>query len=225
MSFEIDHIFILTSKDAPEAQLLIDFGFTEGPNRVHKGQGTANRCFYFDNVALELLWVYDENDAQNTITLPTTLWDRWQHRLHSTSAFGLCLRCSNKNNNTAPFKSWKYKPDLFPGDMYVSIADSVTLLSEPFIFFSPMGHRPDEGDYANEQVRQHKIGFRELTSIVLNTLPADTSDAFQSLLEHEIIAVNSNLNNKIELHFDGAKSGNSLDFTKFSPGIPLVIKW
>ena len=73
MSLEIDHIFIMASKGAPEAQSLIDFGLTEGPNRVHNGQGTQNRCFFFNNVMLELLWVYDEVDAQNEVTSPTTL--------------------------------------------------------------------------------------------------------------------------------------------------------
>jgi len=78
--YELDHIFILVSKGAPEAQLLIDFGLTEGSNRSHKDQGTQNRCFYFNNVMLELLWDYDEQDAQNEVTSPTTLWPRWNQR-------------------------------------------------------------------------------------------------------------------------------------------------
>jgi len=222
MSFEIDHIFILTSKNAPEAQLLIDFGLTEGPNRIHHGQGTANRCFFFNNVMLELLWVYDEVDAQNTITLPTTLWQRWLQRQGGACAFGLCLRSTDKNNNTAPFKSWKYKPELFPGDMYVSISNSVTTYSEPFIFFSPMAHRPDTGDYANEKVRQHKIGFQELSLIALNTDELVNSEALNYLFEEKIVSLNPDLTNKIELQFDGAKNGKSLDF---SPHLPLVIHW
>jgi hypothetical protein len=223
MKYEIDHIFILASEGAPEAQSLIDFGLTEGPNRIHKGQGTQNRCFFFNNVMLELLWVYDEQDAQNESTLPTTLWSRWENRNFEASAFGLCLRrAENKTNNVAPFESWKYQPELFPKPMYVSIAISVTNLEEPFIFYSPMGHRPDNGDYADEKLRQHTIGFKELTSIGLSNPNAINSDAFTALLEHKIIKTNSILNSKIELQFDGGKTGNKKDF---SPVLPLVISW
>ena len=222
MSYELDHIFIMVSKGAPEAQQLIDFGLTEGPNRVHKGQGTQNRCFFFNNVMIELLWVYNEQDAQNEITTPTTLWSRWQYRNTTASAFGLCIRSSNKEDNIAPFKSWKYQPELFPKPMYVSIADSVSNLKEPLIFFSPMGHRPDCGDYADDRTRQHKIGFKELTSISLNNQSFENSDALNSLLEHKIIEINCELNNKIELQFDGAATGCVKDFY---PGLPLIIRW
>ena len=222
MSYEIDHIFIMASKGAPEAQLLIDFGLTEGPNRIHKGQGTQNRCFFFNNVMVELLWVYDEQDAQNKITTPTTLWPRWNLRNSDASAFGLCLRSNDKNNNIAPFKSWKYQPDLFPKPMYVSIAESVVNLKEPFIFFSPMGHRSDTSDYSSESERQHKIGFKVLTEISLNKPDEDSSDAFDALLQYNIIAINSELNDKIELQFDGNCKGNVKDFT---PDLPIIIRW
>ncbi len=45
----IDHIFIFTDDDGKDADELVDFGLTEGSNRVHVGQGTTNRKFYFDN--------------------------------------------------------------------------------------------------------------------------------------------------------------------------------
>ena len=47
MSFELDHVFLWTALDVPEADLLVDFGLTEGPSNVHPGQGTANRRFFF----------------------------------------------------------------------------------------------------------------------------------------------------------------------------------
>jgi len=45
---EIDHIFIfVSSKDL--ADELVSFGLTEGSGNVHKGIGTANRRFFFEN--------------------------------------------------------------------------------------------------------------------------------------------------------------------------------
>ncbi|MFV2061248.1 MAG: hypothetical protein ACC653_11245, partial [Gammaproteobacteria bacterium] len=207
---------------APEAELLIDFGLTEGPNRVHKGQGTQNRCFFFNNTMLELLWVYDESDAQNDSTTPTTLWPRWSQRKSDVCSFGLCVRAVDKTKNEAPFNSWKYQPDLFPEGMFVKIADSVNNLKEPLIFYSPMGHRPDSGNYANEKMRQHKINFKELTSISLGQPQENYSDAFEALINHNIIKLNPNLNSKIELQFDKGVKKMEKDF---SPMLPLVIKW
>ncbi len=229
MGYELDHIFILVSKDAPEAQLLIDFGLTEGPSRVHHGQGTANRCFYFNNVVLELLWVYDECDAQNEVTTPTTLWPRWnQSRTpnnNTASAFGLCIRSDDAIEKPAPFKAWKYQPDLFPKPMYVSIADTVTDIEQPFIFYSPMARRmaKKDKDRNNDPIRDHKIGFRKLTSTSLNTIRhRESSESINALIALKIIYEKIDLYHKIELQFDGAFNGRIKDF---SPALPLIIRW
>ncbi len=52
---KIDHIFIFSNEHGKEANELVELGFTEGSNRVHKGQGTTNRKFYFENFYLEIL--------------------------------------------------------------------------------------------------------------------------------------------------------------------------
>ncbi|VAW92175.1 hypothetical protein MNBD_GAMMA22-2393 [hydrothermal vent metagenome] len=223
MNYEIDHIFILVPKNAPQAQLLIDFGLQEGPSRIHHGQGTANRCFFFNNVMLELLWVYDENEAQNKATIATTLWSRWNQTLNSpqlTSSFGLCLRPSQTNVTAVPFKAWKYQPDLFPKGMFVYIADSVTQLDEPFIFFAPSGKRQDR--YIKKNIRNHRNGLKELTSISLHEKKSVESDAYRALLNNNIISPNSSLNTGIELQFDNGNSGNVKDF---NPDLPLVFRW
>jgi len=221
MSFEIDHIFILVSEGAPEAQLLIDFGLTEGPNRVHKGQGTSNRCFFFNNVMIELLWVSNEREAQNDSTAPTTLWPRWQKRNNGASAFGLCLRPSNGVSKQSPFKSWKYQPKLlFPKGMYVEIANSVTTLTEPFIFYSKFGQRHDS--YINDTVRQHKADFNELTAINMSQSQLGDSDAVSALLDNKIVIQHTNQLNIIELEFDGGLKGKEKDF---SPRLPLKFKY
>jgi len=55
MTLEFDHMFICTVVDAPEADLLLAFGLTEGASNIHPGQGTACRRIFFRNAMLELL--------------------------------------------------------------------------------------------------------------------------------------------------------------------------
>lgn len=65
MAFELDHFFVWSDVNAPEADYLINAGLSEGPANVHPGQGTANRRFFFANGMLELLWVHDEAEARS----------------------------------------------------------------------------------------------------------------------------------------------------------------
>jgi len=56
VAFEIDHLYVLASVGAPEADRLLDAGFVEGSRNAHRGQGTANRRFFFSDTMLEFLW-------------------------------------------------------------------------------------------------------------------------------------------------------------------------
>jgi len=73
-NMEIDHIFIFSKNDGKEADKLVEFGLTEGSNRIHPGQGTTNRKFYFENFFLEVLWVIDETEIRSDLTSKTKLW-------------------------------------------------------------------------------------------------------------------------------------------------------
>jgi Glyoxalase-like domain len=72
----IDHIFIFTEDHGKVADKLVEFGLTEGSNRVHAGQGTTNRKFYFENFFLEILWVHNQTEIESELTKPTGLWQR-----------------------------------------------------------------------------------------------------------------------------------------------------
>ena len=70
---EVDHIFIFSNNQGNEADELVDFGLTEGGNRVHPGQGTRNRKFYFENFFLKILWVNNESEITSELSAPTRL--------------------------------------------------------------------------------------------------------------------------------------------------------
>ncbi len=86
----IDHIFIFTNDNGKIADELVQFGLTEGSSRVHIGQGTTNRKFYFENFFLEILWVHNEEELKSDITKPTGLWQRADFN-SSNSPFGICI--------------------------------------------------------------------------------------------------------------------------------------
>jgi hypothetical protein len=73
VTVELDHVFVCTPLDAPEADLLVAFGLAEGMLNTHLGQGTANRRFYFRSALLALGWARDEREARSPLVAPTRL--------------------------------------------------------------------------------------------------------------------------------------------------------
>ena len=65
MTLAVDHLFLLIEPDGPEIEALRHLGLTETYRRTHPGQGTANACFAFDNLYLELLWLTREAEARS----------------------------------------------------------------------------------------------------------------------------------------------------------------
>jgi Glyoxalase-like domain len=79
---EIDHIFMFIEPDGPELNQLKSLGLVETYRREHPGQGTANACFCFDNMFVELLWMVDPTEALSTLIVrtdlePITMENRW----------------------------------------------------------------------------------------------------------------------------------------------------
>src|SRR5262249_59045833 len=102
MTIELDHLFVCVAAGAPEAEHLVQFGLMEGTPNVHRGQGTANRRFFFQNAMLELLWVENLIEAQSEQTAPTQLWERWSARLAGACPFGTIVRPTANWSGTLP---------------------------------------------------------------------------------------------------------------------------
>src|ERR1700745_1890329 len=102
MGIELDHLFVCTAPNAPEAEELIQFGLREGPSNQHPGQGTACRRFAFAHAMIALFWVSDSCEAQNQSTRPTLLWERWSGRAVNACPFGICLRPRDPQNVGPP---------------------------------------------------------------------------------------------------------------------------
>ncbi len=220
MHFELDHIFIWTTPQAPAADRLIDFGLTEGEPNIHPGQGTANRRFFFHNTMLELLWVHDAREAQNALTAPTRLYERWVHR-DTVCPFGLCLRPSGHPGEDTPFAGWHYKPQYLPDTLSVLVGDNYKEPHEPWLFYLPFARRPDARP-AREDI-EHKAGLREISSLRLYSPATEPkSQTLRNMEKVNGIELTHGPEHLMEIGFDGQTAGASMDFR---PHLPLRLKW
>lgn len=160
---DIDHIFIFTADKGKVADKLVEFGLVEGSNRVHVGQGTANRKFYFDNFFLEILWVHNENEIMSDLVKPTGLWQRADYNKNNFSPYGLCI-VNNDESNGLFENSFTYQPDYFPSGMTIEILKNENQPQLPWTFRLPF-----KGQKKNEtEPRNHANGITRLTRVNFN---------------------------------------------------------
>ncbi len=221
-TFELDHILILVSEGAPEADALIDFGLTEGSANTHPGQGTANRRFFFHNSMLELAYVSNPNEAKSPLTRPTGLWDHWKNRNKNASPFGIILRPATvQPPKTYPFKGWHYKPPYLPEGLSFLVGENANKPEEPLVFYFTFGGQP--APKKPLQPLHHLSGFQEITSINIEMPGLNTvSDTIQSVRKISGITFTEGTRHVMEISFDKEESGKHKDFR---PHLPLIFKW
>jgi hypothetical protein len=223
MAFALDHLFVFTSLGAPVADRLVSFGLIEGSGNVHRGQGTANRRFFFQSSMLELMWVRDEDECRGEAIAPTGLAERAQFRLTGASPFGVCLRPSADTAmpTTLPFEAWSYRPPYLPEGLEIPVAR--TPVAEPLLFTTPIGHRPQGATKVRREPTEHVNGLRDISRVRI-TLGGDTppSPSLQVVEQLESIAFVRGDEPLMELSFDRELRGESLDLR---PEVALVLRW
>ena len=222
IQMEIDHIFICVPPNANEAELLIDFGFSEGSSNNHPGQGTANRRFFFDNAVLELLFLTDAEEAQSELTQPTMLYERLSSESKAASPFGICFRPAyGDDGKKALFSHWSYRPTYLPPNLSIAVADAP--IDEPMWFYLGFASRPDSSKRCKNQPRKHANGISELSSIEI-TIPKtkELSPAAKVAASTPGVKLLSGETHLLVLGFNEEKQGLVRDFR---PDLPLITKW
>jgi hypothetical protein len=213
MQVELDHLFVCTAPGAPEAEKLIDFGLTEAPRNHHPGQGTANRRFAFANSMIELLWVQEPAEAQNEVTAPTMLWERWSGRRERACPLGICVRPVDPNDTRPPFPGWDYRPTYLPSPLSMRIGEAD--VDEPmwvYLSFLNISQR-------RQWFREHPARIREITRVTLYTPVPLRSKASHLLVETGVIHVASSPAYGLAIEFDHTPRKQQVDFR---PDLPLV---
>lgn len=223
MAFEFDHLFICTDIGATVAEKLVSFGLTEGSSNTHPGQGTANRRFFFRNAMLELLWVTCEAEAISPPIRRTHLWDRWHYRKSEACPFGICLRSTDKKDEGVAFAHWDFCPPYLPKGMSIAVATNSNIVTEPMLFQTPFGKRPDTQPPAKKQPLTHHAGLQEITRVTLVSPAAKhPSPELQSVVETEELQLREGTKYCIELGFDREKQNKKVDC---QPELPLIISY
>jgi len=206
---KIDHIFIFTDDNGKVADELIEFGLTEGSNRIHVGQGTTNRNFYFDNFFLEILWVHNETEIKSELIKPTGLWQRADFKSNKFSPFGLCV--ANNDETEQPFAdAFKYQPDYFPQGLTIDILKNDVHPDFLWTFQLPFkGQKKHENEPTN-----HKNGLAFLTNATFEYQNSADNNFLDNFKNDESIEFTKTLRNWLNLTFDNGKQGQKREFEK-----------
>lgn len=213
MTIRLHHFFVLTSPGAPQADSLSGLGLLEGPRNDHPGQGTANRRFFFSNVALELLYVRDENEAATGSGSRLRIADRVTGR--AASPFGLVFE-SNAETAEPPFAGWRYYPDYFPAGQCFHVGKNSDRLEEPLCIWLP----PTLALPATRM--QPSNPLMTLTELRLSVPVVRPSPTLAAVGDCGLISLSFGEPHRLELVFDEGRRGLRKDLT---PDLPMVICW
>lgn len=215
-AFVLDHVFVFARVGGQEAASLGALGLMEGGGKAHLGQGTANRCFFFQGSMLELIWVHDEHEARSEAIARTGLWERSQYRETGACPFGICLRATEPDDAAVPFDTWGYRPPYVAAGSEIPVAVAASF-AEPLLFLTRSG----KGAPVRESA-EHPNGVRTIRSMhVTLTDSAALTPAVREVERLGIATFALGREPLMELVFDGTQ-GRAADLR---PDLPLVLRW
>lgn len=176
MTLALDHLFLFIKPDGSEIEALKRLGLTETYRRAHPGQGTANACFAFDNLYLELLWLTSEAEVRSAPIARTRLWERSQWRSTQACPFGVAVRGDLAAGGVP---TWEYQPpylaQVLPAGAFIPVASASDDPALPMVFVSPGTERPVQWSDERKGALQQAAGFGSVVSIELGLPPRAAS--------------------------------------------------
>lgn len=212
---EIDHIIIFSKNQGKEADELVKFGLVEGSNRVHPGQGTRNRKFYFKNFFLEVVWVWNEEEIKSEKTALTGLWERANYWISGYSPFGICLAKTWDIDDLFE-NSIKYKPVYLPEGFSFDIITNNENPTLPWTCRLPFTDPPIH----SSEPTKHPAGINRFTKVRLGIPQLNIQNDFTDFLSHQsTIEFELTEFHHLTLEFDYKRNGKIKKFRN----IPLTI--
>lgn len=195
---ELDHVFVMVRDLELATQQAESSGLRLTHQRVHRGQGTVNRCFGFDNAFIELLSCRDSAEIASVPVARTGLDARSRWWETGACPFGLCLRA-----DPPPIETWSYSVP-FPPGMSVEMASASERTKEPLVFFFPPGATPPP---PGRQALGANMTAVELTY----ALPDGPSNATRLLEAHPKVNLVRAPEPWLVVTLDHASTGRSVD--------------
>lgn len=213
---QIDHIFVFSKNKGIEADELVKFGFQEGSSRIHQGQGTTNRKFYFENFFLEILWVCNEKEIKSEPLAKTELWERSKFETSGYSPFGLCLK-NTEDTDKIFRRSQVYQPAYFLKGFSIDFISSDKKKELPWLFRLPFRDKQNQSD----EPIDHKNQIKKLTKAIFGLTNPKISEELVSVFQSADIDFQMSDELFLTLEFDNCKLGSEHLFKDF----PLLIKY
>lgn len=236
---QVDHLNIWVKNPEKAKQKLIDIGFTSIPDslsKIHTGQGTTGRYFYFLNNYLELIFVYNQNELeQNNIkNKDLDFTERANFEKNGASPFSIALKVKDYNTEKIPFQKIRYHQDWMEGNASIySAKNSKINLKEPSIFvvypeieserfetMSDLKNIPDEYAFARAFYK-HPNGAKKITNINITSTDLDIkTETIKAINGIKNITVKSGKEHLMKLYFDNNIQGKTFDLR---PELPLIV--
>lgn len=163
---DIDHVFVIRRADAPLPPAILQHGLTEQYRRKHPGQGTANVCYAFDNLYLEILWIHDAAEATAPGIRRTGLLERSQWASRASCPFGIAWRRGH-DGRTLPVSSWEFRPPYLPANRPIRVAVDSDDTRQPLLFEAPGDKAPLDWPSDRRGTLQHDSDLGDVTGITL----------------------------------------------------------
>ncbi len=215
-AFELDHMFVAVSPQAPQMSLLVSSGFEEGNRHPHPGQGTASTGVFFANAYVELLWLEDTDAAEAPAIRRTHLSERIDVG-HEACPFGIGIRRSSNGETGLPFPTWDYRPPYLPAGASIPMALNSEVLEEPLLFVLPWKTGP------GYECPVHPNGARAITKATLGMQGVPPySTELSKFVALNLVDVVSDTDPLLQIELDDGRSAIELDLR---PEVPLVLRW
>jgi len=215
MSYQIDHLFVLSRDHEDAARRLAAAGFSLASRRDHPGQGTANRCVHLENGYLEIMWVARKHETVSAVTRPTGIDERSRWSETSASPVGIALR--GQDDSMRPFPCFAYRPAYLPGEAAILIADEPVAAGAPLVFVLPSELK------SHGVALDHQNGARRITSLAVTaTVDPAASPALAMLRQGGLCTVVVGKDPGLHVELDDGRQGQRLDL---NPWTPLVVVW
>jgi len=209
----LDHIFILVSPGAPEADALVNMGLIEGTSNDHPGQGTSNRRFFFPNTTIELLFINDIAEAVNGAGKQLKLMERAIDV--EGSPFGLVTRWL-ADEPIPNFPHWTYQPDYFPKAMCFYVGENSDNFQEPLWICMPPAlpvskspPTPNNSEWT-------------LTGVEVSLPRFAASETLTTFSKCDMVSIALGEEHHLKLTFNHATKNQTMSFL---PNMPLTIAW
>ncbi|MCW6050910.1 VOC family protein [Lyngbya sp. CCAP 1446/10] len=215
---EIDHLFIFVTEGRAGVSFLQNLGLHCSEQVVRRPeQGTISTIFFFENTYLELIWIEDENAAQqHTARTGIDFLARARWLQTGASPFGIGLRSLPEMTNLIPgsrkhWAQWMH-PDSFIRFSPQNIANAAEPICLAVSSDIALTSWLDRSCERHQQLITHPLGVKKLTSVKIAVdRDKELSEAVSLLDRNGVVAIERDTSPLLELTFDGGVKGEIVD--------------